>query len=213
MKKTLKTAFGCVFGAPAWACAGVLLFSGLQVPAWAGGQDVTARNCEIFVDRIQLARETDGTSSLTYLLKVNPSRLDGAVMNVMVYHAQQEFTLGSASVGFEFRTDWLSAINDDETMYAHTVVTGNDWLKIREYSSYFVETDTGSRFWLNSENKTGSEFMTDWDTFESMVDMMSDHLGLLPFEYMSHTMRLESVPRTADAPSELSAVYNPNRCR
>lgn len=213
MKTMLKTSLGRIFGSRFWGCAGAALVSVFQLPAWAGGQDVTARNCEIFIDRIQLARESDGTSSLTFVLKVNPRRLDGEVVDVLVYHAQQEFTVDSSGAGFEFRTDWLSPADGDKNMFAHTVVTGNDWLKVREYSSYYVETDTGSRFWLNAQNETGREFMTDWNTFDLVVDLMADHLGVMPFEYMSRTMRMESVPRTADGPVDITAVYNPNRCR
>jgi hypothetical protein len=212
MKTTLSAIFGRAVGFGFRAAAGAVACLAFQIPALAEVRDVTARNCEIFVDRIQLARETDGTSSLTYLIKVNPSQLDGEIVDVMVYHARQEFTVDSARSGFAFRTDWLSPIRDDDFVFSHTVVAGNEWLKAREYASYYVETDTGTRYWLNAEQKAGQEFMTDWTTFDLIVDQMADYHGVMPFEYISRTMRMSAVPHTADGPQDVVSVYNPGRC-
>lgn len=177
------------------------------IPAFAA--DVAAADCEVFVDRVVVSRGSVGTTTVRMFIKVNSERLDAPVKSVGVVHRHGKPT--NRIKKSDFKYDTLQPYMARSDYFEFSSVTGDDWLAFRDLASFVVETTNGTKYWLNSGNKAGVDFVLDNSFVYSLTryangQTREDAVNV----YVSD---VGSAPQTADYPADLAGFLNPERCR
>ena len=165
--------------------AGLLLVIGCQSRAFRGEADtasvstfrnVKANHCEIFIDKAAISEKPDPTTggklqTLFTFVKVDASRLDGPVRKVVWYG---QYTR-SSDYGRDGGNNWLETNlesqdsapdyfkNELPLVKLYTYAGRSTKELFRHSGAFFVETEKGTRYWANANEKDNFDF--DMDLF------------------------------------------------
>lgn len=171
--------------------------------------DYYAKHCEIFVDRIGISGfGSYGSHSMVYSVKILPERLDGRVKNVGI-RVKKYGTL----MGEPYEGDWeetpgrLIGGGDYYQFYFSPGIHGTS---LTYEGAFFVETDKGTRFWLNPawENvitKDGNFILTGTSAIDAARDACRAQGGSF-----STCFTAEAHTRTY---GQVASVLNPGGCK
>jgi hypothetical protein len=184
----------------------------LLSPAVVHADDVTATNCEAFVDKIQVSTSSHALTTMRLFLKIAPERLDAPVADVSVYHRRAEdwANRSSSQNEYDWRYDRLSPFFGATDYYSYETVIGHDWMSAEEEAVFVVTTARGTRYWVNAGNRSGGNFML---TRQTLAFLFRDSAGDRRPGVNVDGYDLAYVSPTADYPDDLAAIFNPRRCR
>ncbi len=187
----------------------VSMFSLVSLSAMAA--DVPATNCELFIDKLQITMSSHSLTTLNVFIKIKEDLVDGAVTRVGVLHSRQENRTDRDTDSFLDRIETLPAFVGSRDYFQFTTVLGHDWMSAQEYVVFFLDTNRGTRYWLNARNWSGAKFLFSDKTDDLLYRHPSGH-------YRSDAVRFSSwnvaeVQQTSDYPADLAEVFNPRRCR
>lgn len=135
----------------------IILASLLSIFSYAA--DIPAANCEIFVDRLQVARSSHSLMTIKFFIKTDSNRMDGKVDFVGVYHRRTEMRSDRGAENFDFRVDLVKKFVNSGDYFEYNAITGHDWMSAEEEVAFFAQTEKGTRYWLNQYNHPGQYFV------------------------------------------------------
>jgi hypothetical protein len=165
-------------------------------------RDVPATHCEIWVDKIRVAKGSHGIIKVNPFLKIDASKLDGAVTNVAFYERHSQ--TGASAYDSEWSTvamrKFLGASNYFEIDNNNQgLVVVSDYSSTAYEGAFYVETDKGTRYWAKAEGDKNFQF---------------NHGNMTPFAdscwNASNCADMNAIKTTAELNRK---DINPNLCR
>jgi len=188
-----------------------LIIVGSLLSMFSYAADIPATNCEIFLDRLQVARSSHSLITVKFFLKTNSDRMDGKVDFVGVYHRRTESRRDRGAENFDFRVDLVNKFVNSGDYFEYNSITGHDWMDAEEEVAFFAQTEKGTRYWLNQRNQPGQHFVVNRNLEYSLTrDANGNYRRDAPTVF---TWDGSLGQQTSTYPDDLAAKYNPIHCR
>jgi len=161
----------------------IIMLVFVSVNAVAGGSHIQAKNCEIFIDKIESFENTDGGRAFNIFVKTLNFRLDGMIVEVGFRTKAEGQRCDVCRKGWHIEK--LVSFWNSSDYWTLTLDLGSDYQKISYSGSFYAKTDRGVYYWFKQQN---GDFLFDQELWDSL-----DKTG---------------VPTQTDS----MTPFNPNRC-
>lgn len=184
-----------------------------------GIQNIRANHCEAFIDKTAISEKIDPTTgggktqSLFLFIKVNTERLDSPVRRVGYYgESTHDHRYGGTRSDFR-ESDLVSQDNaldyfriNLNLVKLYTYAGSNSKEVYRHSGAFFVQTEKGTRYWVNAKEKDNFDFNMDFFKGGAIPELRI----LTTFE--PSTNEVASLKKTRDM-GDIGQFFNPNGCK
>ncbi len=144
---------------------------------------IEAKNCELYVEKIQLMPGSYSSIIANIYLRVSLPHLDGAIREV----GFRLRTYTSPVDLIEDRLGWHNMVatqvdpfTDDQ--WKVSVLLDAGFLALRHVGAFYVRTDTNTVYWLHPMNASDENFSIDTNTFAFDNELMWGEIWINDFD-------------------------------
>lgn len=119
-------------------------------PALAETNHYSARNCEIFVDKIGMTTGSHGSASVHVFIKTTNSHLDSRIVRVGARIRATHRSQSGTNV-LDWTNDTVPSFVGSSNYFEFSRSLGSDFGSSSYDTAFFVQTERGTFYWLNPQ--------------------------------------------------------------
>lgn len=178
----------------------------LLIPGFGFAEDISARHCEIFLDKVRIARGSHGSTMADVFVKVRREMLDGKIVRVAFRGRVDSRIHAGGTTSIDWQTYTLAPFFDAPDYFQLTTgptgqqgfLLSSDYGQSTTTGAFFVETTKGTRYWAHTWDEDGN-FRFHQESLQAVIERSRGE----------NLPDLRRVPTTADVLPHL----NPTQCR